>query len=176
MKLPVFRYHPHPISTKAIKRRSTRCACCDKDVEYAYVAPAYSTHDLSEKLCPWCIADGTAHEKFDVTFADEYPLSEAGLSQSIVDEVTCRTAGFTSWQQERWLSHCNDACVFLGDATLETVRNLTADEMSPLIEEHGVDESWFRELGTNYQPGGQHAIYHFQCLHCGINRFGMDYT
>lgn len=176
MELPHFKYHPDPIASETVKRQSGTCVCCEKQVEYLYVASAYSVHDLSGKLCPWCIADGSAHKKYDVSFADSYPLSEAGISEDIIEEVTCRTPGYISWQQEEWLSHCNDACAFLGDATPETIRNVTPEELAPLIAQHGIDQAFWEQLASHYQPGGQPAIYHFRCLHCGINRLGMDYT
>lgn len=175
MKLPTFRYHPDPIASGAVSKKPGTCICCNKNVEYLYVASAYSIHDLRGKVCPWCIADGSAHEKLDVVFSDSMPLSDEGVPEQVIAEVTQRTPGYISWQQEEWLSHCNDACAFLGDATPETVRNMTPEEMAPLIEDHGVDESWFSELAQHYQPGGEPAIYHFRCLHCGANRFGMDY-
>lgn len=50
-------------------------------------------------------------------FCDDYPLTEAGIDSAIVDEVTQRTPGFETWQQEVWLTHCNDACAYLVDAT-----------------------------------------------------------
>ncbi|MFN5534877.1 MAG: CbrC family protein, partial [Planctomyces sp.] len=65
MELPHFKYHPDPIASETVKRQSGTCVCCEKQVEYLYVASAYSVHDLSGKLCPWCIADGSAHKKYD---------------------------------------------------------------------------------------------------------------
>jgi len=63
MQLPPFRYHPDPFASGAVERERIKCVCCKKTVEHAYVASAYSTHDLDGKLCLWCIADGTANEK-----------------------------------------------------------------------------------------------------------------
>jgi uncharacterized protein len=176
MGLPTFRYHPDPIATGAVVRESATCLCCGKTVDHVYVASAYLTHEFDRNLCPWCIADGSAHQKYDVEFTDSHPLFKAQIDDAIITEVATRTPGYISWQQEEWMTHCNDACAFLGDATRETVRNMTADEMAPLTSQHGVDSKWFAELAQHYQPGGQPAIYHFRCLHCKTNLFGMDYT
>ena len=176
MQLPSFRYHPDPFASGAVERERIRCVCCEKTVEHAYVASAYSTHDLDGQLCLWCIADGTANEKFDVEFSDPYPLRDAGIDESIIAEVTMRTPGFISWQQEIWLTHCNDACVFRGDATVETVWNMTTEEIDYLLQDHGANHTQFREMAEHYQPGSQPAIYHFQCAKCDANLFGMDYT
>ncbi|MCA8998918.1 MAG: CbrC family protein [Planctomycetaceae bacterium] len=100
MDLPTFRYHPDPLASGAIKKESGICACCGKHADYMYVASAYSSHDLRGKLCPWCIADGSAHDKFDVEFSDSVPLSDDGIPEHIIEEVVQRTPGFISWQQE----------------------------------------------------------------------------
>ena len=175
MELPTFRYHPNPVASGAVEPERARCECCERMVDHIYVASTYSTHDI-DKLCPWCIADGTAHEKFDAEFADPYPLRDAGIDESIIAEVTTRTPGFISWQQEIWLSHCNNACVFVGDATVDVVGKMTNDEIDYLLQDHGVSREQFKEMAANYQPGGQPAIYHFKCLECDSNLFGMDYT
>ncbi len=176
MELPTFRYHPDPIASGAIVRENATCVCCERVVDHVYVASAYSIHEFDRNLCPWCIADGTAHKKFDVEFCDSYPLQNAGINESIIAQVTSRTPGYISWQQEEWLSHCDDACAFLGDATSETIRNMTPKEMAPLCADHGVDAEWFAKVADTYEPGGQPAIYHFKCLVCNSNLFGMDYT
>ena len=176
MQLPTFRYHPDPFASGAVERENIRCVCCEKQVEHAYVASAYSTHELDRKLCLWCIADGSAHKKFDVEFSDPSPLHDAGVDESIVAEVTTRTPGFVSWQQEIWLTHCNDACVFLGDATIKNVKNMTPEEIDYLLQDHGANHEQFKKMAEHYQPGGQPAIYHFKCLKCHTNLFGLDYT
>lgn len=173
MELPKFRYHPDPLVTGAVVRETGVCVCCNRQVEYLYDASDYG-EDLPSKICPWCIADGSAHEQFDVTFTDTYALSSAGISDRIIEEVAQRTPGYICWQSEAWLSHCNDACAFLGDATKETVRQMTADERARFIAEQDIDEDEFADIVEHYEPAGQPAIYHFRCLHCGVNRFGMD--
>jgi len=59
-----------------------------------------------------CIADGSFAARFDATFTDDAPLSS--LDAQIVDEVTRRTPGYSAWQQEQWMTHCDDAAAFLG--------------------------------------------------------------
>jgi len=176
MNLPYFRYHPDPIASRAIEQKAGRCICCNKQVDYLYVASRYSTRDGGGNLCPWCIADGSAHSKYGIEFSDPTPLIDAGLSSSIVSEVTTRTPGYISWQQEIWLAHCNDACAFLGDATYESIKHITPGEKAVFIQFHGITEEWFDDMVERYVPGTQPAIYHFRCLHCGLDRFGMDYT
>ncbi len=174
MNLPKFRYHPDPLASGAVEQKAGTCVCCERPVEFIYVATTYSTHDLRGKLCPWCIADGSAYATFAVEFSDPWALAAAGIAAPVIEEVAQRTPGYVSWQTEEWLSHCDDACAFLGDAKPDTLRKMTAEEMAPLIEAFGLDETWFREYAEEYESIGDPAIYHFKCLHCGIQRFGMD--
>jgi uncharacterized protein len=119
--LPYFRYHPDPIRTGAIVANDKVCMCYDRVRGFIYVDPVYSTNDLDESLCPWCIADGSEATKLDASFADSYPLQRAGIPKEVIEEVNLRTPGYVSWQQEHWLSHCNDACEFHGDAPVADV-------------------------------------------------------
>lgn len=174
MNLPQFRYHPDPLQTGSIQKRDGTCACCGREVEFLYVSSVYSTHDLRSRLCPWCVADGSAHARFGATFSDDYSLLRAGLPLSVVEEVTARTPGYDSWQQETWLAHCGDACAFIGDATKDALRKLTPEQRAAIFDDAQVsDEDWSKFL-QHYASGGDPAVYHFRCLHCGTDVFGMD--
>jgi uncharacterized protein CbrC (UPF0167 family) len=175
MDLPVFRYHPEPLVTGSVKRKLGRCVCCERSVEFLYVASVYTRHqDIRERICPWCIADGGAHTKFDATFSDSHPLIVAGLPDKVVREVTTRTPGYVSWQQETWMSHCGDACAFLGDAKVETLRTLLPQQRGAIFAEPTVDDAEWRRFLSSYTPGSDPAIYHFRCLACRADLFNMD--
>jgi uncharacterized protein CbrC (UPF0167 family) len=68
-ELPKFKYHPDPIKNKVIEKAKTRCPVCNKQREYVYTGPFYSTEDV-EGICPWCIADGSAAKKYSGEFQD----------------------------------------------------------------------------------------------------------
>jgi hypothetical protein len=110
MDLPIFKYHPDPIATGSIEPSDIRCICCGEQRGYTYVGPVFSIEELSEYICRWCIADGSAHDKFDAEFSDAAGV--AGYSEAIVlpntviEEVAFRTPGFLGWQQEHWLACC----------------------------------------------------------------------
>ena len=72
MNLPVFKYHPAPLSTGSLGQRTVPCICCGEAREYIYTGPVYSRFELDEVICPWCIESGLAHEKYDATFTDDY--------------------------------------------------------------------------------------------------------
>lgn len=174
MELPVFRYHPDPLATCAVERRPIECACCGLARGFVYVQPVYATTDLDEKLCPWCIADGSAAAKLGASFSDAAPLIAAGLSQETVEEVTLRTPGYSSWQQEEWLAHCNDACEFHGDATVEDVEDASEATRADWREHYGLTEKDWKRHTQDYEPAGDSAFYKFVCRHCGVVRLGWD--
>ena len=107
MELPVFIYHPDPIATGSVEPSDAMCKACGQSRGYVYTAGVYSVEELQDAICPWCIADGIAHEKFDAQFTDSAGVGGYGeweqVSSEIVEEVVYRTPGFSGWQQERWL-------------------------------------------------------------------------
>jgi len=68
---PVFRYHPNPIASGSIVASGAQCVRCEQRRGFIYAGPSYCEVELDVALCPWCIADGSAHEKFDASFVDE---------------------------------------------------------------------------------------------------------
>ncbi|WP_232790671.1 CbrC family protein, partial [Kitasatospora aureofaciens] len=78
-----------------------------------YTATFYTAQDVSGRFCPWCIADGSAAERFEGDFTDSYGLD--GVSEETLEHVTRRTPGFHAWQDPHWLVHCNDAAAFIGE-------------------------------------------------------------
>src|SRR5260221_6696437 len=117
-ELPEFLYHPDPIGTGSIVVSEAVCLACKQARGYIYTGPVYSEEDLVNCLCPWCIADGTAHERFNASFTDEEGIGDYGVwdevSDSVVETVAFRTPGFSGWQQEKWWTHCGDAAAFVG--------------------------------------------------------------
>src|SRR5690348_13816236 len=103
MSLPAFLYHPDPIATGSVKPSDVVCRCCCQARGHIYTASVYAPVTLRDCICPWCIADGSASGKFDAMFSDGHPLAEAGVPDEVVEEVTKRTPGYNSWQQEVWL-------------------------------------------------------------------------
>ncbi len=173
MEMPTFRYHPDPLRTGVIKRGKEYCPCCGHVRDFFYGGPIYAIEEI-ENVCPWCIADGSAHRKFDATFNDDAPLISAGLARSIVELITTRTPGFTSWQQTDWLTCCDDACEFWGDASSEEVKRLDRHrDIFPVGSLQVDDIMWF-EITRTYEPVGSPAFYKFICRHCRREKFGWD--
>ena len=168
--LPTFRYHPDPIATGSVIESPVTCRACQRARGYIYNGPVYSKEALHASLCPWCVADGTAHERFRVEFTDADGIG-GGLwpdaPEAVIDEVAHRTPGFDGWQQERWAVCCNDAAAFIGVAGQEEIVTRFPDAIADLRRESeeldGDWESWFASLDAAGSP----TAYLFRCLHCG---------
>lgn len=171
MELPVFRYHPDPIQTGSIKISNRLCIVCKKARGYIYTSHAYSPNEYTECICPWCIADGNAHETLGVEFFSKRGIGSGprdSVSQAIVDEIVFRTPGFSGWQQEKWFTHCDDAASFLGRVGFEELQAFGIDAIEAIRDDTGLsdDDEWeefFEKLDKNGSP----CAYLFQCLHCG---------
>jgi uncharacterized protein CbrC (UPF0167 family) len=174
MDLPVFKYHPNPLITGSIIESNAVCQRCGQSKGYIYTSSVYGVEELHNKICPWCIADGSAANKFDATFVDSYPLYQAGIAEEIILEVTTKTPGYDTWQQEVWLSHCNDACAFLGDALKTDVLRI-ANEHFQVFGGEGLDAETMKGIAQGYQPEGSPAFYKFECLHCHEILYATDF-
>src|SRR6266403_4264864 len=119
-QLPSFRYHQDPVATGSVATSDKQCACCERVRGYIYTGPVYSNDVHEEDICPWCIADGSAHEKLDAEFLDAAGVGGYGdwevVPDLVCDQVAQRTPGFIGWQQEKWFTHCGDAACFTGRA------------------------------------------------------------
>ena len=177
MKLPEFKYHRDPVRSASVEKSDTGCVCCAEVRGYIYTGPVYSEDNLEDSICPWCIADGTAHEKFGATFVDEAVLPDE-LSENIVQEVAWRTPGYNAWQAERWFACCNDAMMFLEPVGILELReryreiefNVLGNILYDLQISGGAARRMLESLNRSHGP----TAYVFQCLHCGVYRSFVD--
>src|SRR5437867_876141 len=65
VEFPEFPYHPDPRATGSVVVSDTSCVACGQSRGFVYAGPVYSQDELIDSLCPWCIADGSAAEKYD---------------------------------------------------------------------------------------------------------------
>lgn len=141
MDLPHFRFHPDPLKSGSVVVSDQKCRCCKKARGYIYTGPVYTEEDVENALCPWCIADGSAHKKFDVTFTDIEGIPD-DVPKELAEEIEQRTPGFASWQQGRWLSADGEPAAFIEPAGIEEIRQkyrrLEADLMPHIVHEHGI--------------------------------------
>jgi hypothetical protein len=171
-QLPVFPYHPDPIATGAVVCSDALCNCCGHARGYIYSGPVYAIEDLRDRLCPWCIADGSAADRYKAQFTDV--IDE--LPADRLTAITQRTPGFSGWQQERWLVHCQDGAAFLGAVGAAELADYPEARESLRLElsswpVHQADE-YLNALTADGQP----TAYLFQCRACYAHLAYSDYT
>jgi uncharacterized protein CbrC (UPF0167 family) len=168
---PEFVYHPDPIGTGVIEVSEAICLACEQARGFIYTGPVYSTEELESRICPWCIADGSAHKKFDASFTDETGIGGYGdwepVSEKIIETVAYQTPGFVGWQQERWWTHCSDAAIFLGAAGYKELLHFGEQAVAAIAEESQLTGEELRTYMQALKKNGGHTAYLFQCCHCG---------
>ncbi|MCY4765806.1 PF03691 family colicin E2 tolerance protein CbrC [Klebsiella aerogenes] len=189
--LPIFKYHPDPLATGAFKQDKTVvCACCEQQTSVYYTSPFYCVEDV-EYLCPWCIADGSAAEKFKGCFQDECSLegvySECDDSDKSTDnfvnpyseeqilELITRTPGYQGWQQEYWLGHCGDFCAFIGYVGWDEIKDRLHEfaDLAGDCSDFGIE---LADLSKYLLNNGDCQGYLFRCLDCGKLRLWADFS
>ncbi|MEJ1968099.1 MAG: CbrC family protein [Rhizomicrobium sp.] len=169
MDLPHFAYHPDPLASGSVKPSDAACRRCGQARGFLYVGTPYCLEELTEAICPWCIADGSAHRTFDAEFTDEMSLA-AGVPRAAVEEVAWRTPGFSSWQPEQWLACCGDAAAFLepaGHAELqERYPALEGTLIAYIMQQMGITGAAAHLLYRSLDRDNGPTAYVFQCRRC----------
>jgi len=169
MDLPHFAYHPDPIASGSVETSDAVCRCCGKTRGYIYTGPVYSEEDLEAALCPWCIADGSAHEKFGASFADAAVIPD-GVPRSAIEEVAYRTPGFASWQNGEWPACHNDAAAFIepvGHAELQArYPQLEGTLITYIVQQMGISGGAAHQLYRTLDRDKGPTAYVFHCRHC----------
>ena len=172
MKLPTFKYHPDPVATGSIVESENECVCCRERRGWVYEGPTYAEEEYEAEICPWCIADGSAHDKLGATFTDDVGIGGGRVPrtvpESVVEELTCRTPGFFSWQPEQWWTHCGDAAKFIGHAGHDELEELGPKAISAIRDSTSLDDGpeW-AEFYAALDADGSPTAYVFECLVCG---------
>jgi uncharacterized protein CbrC (UPF0167 family) len=167
--LPTFKYHSDPIATGSIVESETECECCGRSRGFIYTGPVYAEGEYVECICPWCIADDTAHQNLGASFTDEASIggcdARDSIELAIIEEVAHRTPGFNGWQQERWWTHCGDAAQFLGAAGKQELIALGPEAILAIRGSAGL-EDW-EDLFEALDREGSPTAYVFRCRKCG---------
>lgn len=170
--LPSFPYHPDPVGTGVVEARDGTCAGCGRDRGWLYALTPYAERDLRDRLCPWCIADGTAAERFDACFTVVEPGDvPAGVPATVVDEIVARTPGFAGWQRERWLFHCDDGAEYLGPVGWDEIEDDDALVEALIVQAHelGLDGDLAEAFVGSLDVDGAATAYRFRCRRCGAS-------
>jgi uncharacterized protein CbrC (UPF0167 family) len=164
---PPFTYYEDPYSDGTVEQSDVECSGCARRRGWISTCLAYGADVPDEaSLCPWCIADGTAHAKFGASF------NEVGVdaAREAREEVEFRTPGFLTWQDWDWPTHCGDVGVYRGQPSGAELR-ANPDALAALLR--GLRQwEWARHV-TYVEDfidglGGSAVAYLFTCRHCGI--------
>jgi len=172
MNLPSFKYHPDPIATGSVVESDTECKCCGHSRGYVYSGPVFAEGDYEDCICPWCIADGEAHQHLGASFTDEDGVGGGGewcaVPDEVVKEVAYRTPGFNGWQQEQWWTHCGDAAQFIGRMGKAELLALGPEAVKAIQDSTGLDDGpeW-DEFFDALDKDGSPTAYIFRCSKCG---------
>jgi uncharacterized protein CbrC (UPF0167 family) len=171
MELPKFKYHPDPVSTGSIVESEAKCVCCGEARGYVYSVAIYGDENYDHCICPWCIADGSAHKKLGVTFMNEDAVGGDvdwdRVPESVVEEITQRTPAFTAWQPEQWWTHCGDAAQFLGLAGRKELEAFGPDAVAGIKENSDLEDAEWDDVYAGLSKDGSPTAYLFRCSKCG---------
>src|SRR4051794_2681921 len=98
-ELPKFKYYPSacaPNGTDVVAKLPVECVVCGEECDYVYAGPVYAEEDLEESICPWCVANGSAHQQFEAEFNPIVGLAPDTVPATTVQEVAYRTPGVIS--------------------------------------------------------------------------------
>ncbi|AUC74948.1 CbrC family protein [Olleya sp. Bg11-27] len=181
MELPKFKYSPNAYELDLFDKIDGICSICEEKRSLKYNSSFYSVNK-PDYICPWCIVNGKAAEKYDGEF-NSYCAIE-GVSPDPNDpkptipieqltEICSKTPSYSSWQQEIWLSHCNEPSAFIGYATSEMITPVL-NEVKEDIEKLELPLELFTEGFT--RESSDLGAYLFQCQKCKKHRLHIDFT
>jgi uncharacterized protein CbrC (UPF0167 family) len=91
-----------------------------------------------------------------------------------------RTPQIVTWQEERWLAHCNDFMAYVGtwEPSDFVANSPSGDGRALFLDMTDEDEAhlWDESVDDEEEaPQSWHATYYvFECLHCGKLRGNWD--
>jgi uncharacterized protein CbrC (UPF0167 family) len=176
--LPAFRFHPDPVQSGSIERSPAACRACGRARGWIYVAGCYAEAELDRALCPWCIADGTAHAKFDVTFHDLTLPEDA--DPEVVQEIEERTPGFANFNPFDWPSCCGAPMVYHEPAGIAEVR-ARYPQLEPVLtasigSELGLAGAAARRFLESLQRDSDPCVHVFAFPRCRALRGPIDFA
>ena len=167
--LPQFRYHPDPVGSGSVTTSTSICACCGKARGFIYEGPAYSEDDIDDALCPWCIADGSAFVKYEVTFVDSEAFDD-DASEDAMSTISERTPGFNTWQSEKWPSCCGEPAAFVTPAGYSEIHakypRLEGTLMMYIVQQMGISGGAATRTLQSLKRDESPTAFLFKCLHC----------
>ncbi|MGY4995124.1 CbrC family protein [Streptomyces sp. 900105245] len=173
--LPPFPYHPDPVATGSVIAAAETCVCCGHDQGWICTGPVYGADVPDGRVCPYCVAFGTAAERCGAFFNE---VEVRRIPDDAVRRIRERTPNFATWQDWDWPAHCGDGGVFLGAVGAEELRShpQALDHLRRQCAEWG----WGTErtegfVGALDKDGGPTG-YLFRCRVCDTPFAHADFT
>lgn len=175
MKLPVFEYFPGFEAEGCLSAEGGTCPCCEEERSHIYEGPIYSTFDIA-KVCPWCIENGSAAEKWEASFNDVRDVPN-GVPADVVKRITSRTPGYVTWQGNTWLFSQSDALAFVGEVSGDEL--LAESDTGKITACRNALAEW--GIGDDFDLAditiaGQPAVYLFRDRQTGVYEAYADMT
>lgn len=167
-KLPHFKYNPNVYENGIISFNRDICEVCHNESHFI-LEISYGESDL-EAICVDCVANGRAAREYDVFFNSYFPQTFNDSSRT--EELTLRTPGFLSWQEIRWMEHCQDFCAYIKKVNWDDIAHLEEEVMDDLLYEASLYKDELDDI-KKYLNGYMEG-HLFQCLHCGKHRITTD--
>ncbi|MEU8692471.1 CbrC family protein [Streptomyces sp. NPDC048665] len=173
--LPPFPYHPDPVATGSVRAADEPCACCGHDQGWIYTGPVHGEDVPDGRLCPYCIAYGTAARRLGVFFND---VDAGRMPDGTARQICERTPGFATWQDWGWPEHCRDGAVFLGAAGVRELRPYpdALDHLRRECAAWGWADGTAEEFLAALDKDGQPTAYLFRCRVCGTHLARADFS
>jgi uncharacterized protein CbrC (UPF0167 family) len=169
MELPTFRYFRDPYADDGgvFDESDEPCECCGRTTGYQYLYFMYAEDEI-EVICPWCIADGSAAERFDGTFVDDVNIPDDAISAEHREELTKRTPSHFAYQEAKWLVHCGEPAVYAGVAGYDELVTYGESAMQSIMDDLPDSMSPDDKLGfvKDLHRDGSCIAHVFECLHC----------
>lgn len=173
-EIPNFPYHPDPFASGVVVGADEQCECCERRRTLFYAGPFYAVDEI-EKICLWCVADGSAASKWNGEFVDGHNFVDADIPARVVDDVTLRTPSYHAWQQEQWLSHCGDACEYHGYPKVEELKQADPATKTEWAERNELDVlDWDRTVDLYERKLA--GFYKFKCRGCELTLYANDFS
>lgn len=114
--LPRFPYHRDPVASGSVRASDAACECCGQARGVLYKGLVYP-HGRVESLCPWCIADGSAADKYGATFFDgdfcDANSNRIEMPAEWHRKVFGQTIGFATFNPVGWWVHCGEPAEYV---------------------------------------------------------------
>lgn len=167
-QLPTFRFHPDPIASGSVVISEKACSVCEKVRGYIYTGPTYCEEEIEEAICPWCLADGSAHTALDAVFHD-VTFADATTADEMA-EIEERTPGFATFNPIQWPSCCDLPMAYIEPAGVSEIRaryyTLEGLLMTTIVHEMGISggaaHAFLNALRRDTSP----CVHVFHCLTC----------